>query len=234
MFIGERCALDECHREDFLPFKCADCRESFCGSHFRPASHRCTKHDDSSGDYRVPLCPLCDTPPEGWKRDEDPNIAMDRHLSSGKCPALDANGLVKNRTSSSKATAAPAIHAKKPNECAFKKCSKVMVVPIQVRSQQPNFCHPRQYLTHCPFSSILCSVHNAALPSVPHIVLQRSTAVGLHPLHHQPDSLHRAAPQASPRVQPRRSRSVRHLLATGAQSHQIRHHRLKNHRLSLL
>lgn len=128
MFIGERCALEECHREDFLPFKCSDCRHHFCSNHFRPQTHRCASYDQS-GDYRVPLCPMCDNPPEGWRRDQDPNIAMDRHLS-GQCPMLDKNGHVKSVSGPS--TSAPMKRAKKTNECTFVKCSKIMVVPIQV------------------------------------------------------------------------------------------------------
>ncbi|EPQ31994.1 uncharacterized protein PFL1_00192 [Pseudozyma flocculosa PF-1] len=141
MFIGERCALDECHREDFLPFRCADCRQSYCGAHFRPAAHRCSVHDDSTGDYRVPLCPLCDSPPQGWKRDEDPNIAMDRHLSAGRCPALDSNGYIKaDSKGPSAASSSSGARQKKPNECRFKKCSKIMVVPIQCPQCRASFC----------------------------------------------------------------------------------------------
>ncbi|KAN0066403.1 hypothetical protein ACQY0O_000497 [Thecaphora frezii] len=146
MFIGERCALDECHREDFLPFKCADCRQHFCGAHFRPASHRCSSLENGPGDYRVPLCPLCDSPPQGWKRDEDPNIAMDRHLSTGNCPALDSQGLIKQDARASSAanaktpSAASSPRTKKPNECGFKKCFKIMVVPIKCPQCQSSFC----------------------------------------------------------------------------------------------
>lgn len=129
MFIGERCALDECHREDFLPFKCSDCRLHFCSNHFRPQTHRCSSYHQGVGDYRVPLCPVCDTPPEGWKRDQDPNIVMNRHLS-GQCSMLDANGHVKPAGASSASTAMK--RAKKTNECTFVKCSKIMIVPIQV------------------------------------------------------------------------------------------------------
>lgn len=137
MFIGERCALDECHREDFLPFKCSDCRQHFCSNHFRPQTHRCSHYHDNDVDYRVPLCPICDNPPEGWKRDQDPNIAMDRHLS-GQCPMLDSNGYLKPNASVPGASSMKRV--KKTNECSFIKCSKIMVVPIKCPQCSASFC----------------------------------------------------------------------------------------------
>ncbi|SPC65176.1 uncharacterized protein UHOD_00250 [Ustilago sp. UG-2017b] len=137
MFIGERCALDECHREDFLPFKCSDCRQHFCSNHFRPQTHRCSHYNESDVDYRVPLCPICDKPPEGWKRDQDPNIAMDRHLS-GQCSMLDSNGYLKANVSFPGASNMK--RAKKTNECSFAKCSKIMVVPITCPQCCASFC----------------------------------------------------------------------------------------------
>ncbi|PWZ02880.1 hypothetical protein BCV70DRAFT_169106 [Testicularia cyperi] len=142
MFIGETCALEECHREDFLPFKCSDCRLHFCSNHFRPQAHRCRSYKDDVTDYRVPLCPICDTPPAGWKRDEDPNIAMDRHLS-GQCLKLDANGYLMSGRSAAKGSyqaQQPVKRVKKPNECTFVKCSKIMVVPIQCPQCRASFC----------------------------------------------------------------------------------------------
>ncbi|EST09783.2 Zinc finger, AN1-type [Kalmanozyma brasiliensis GHG001] len=140
MFIGERCAFDECHREDFLPFKCSDCRQHYCSNHFRPQTHRCSHYNESDVDYRVPLCPICDNPPEGWKRDQDPNIAMDRHLS-GQCPKLDSNGYLKSNASiPSSAPLKQMSRAKKPNECSFVKCTKIMVVPIQCPQCTSSFC----------------------------------------------------------------------------------------------
>ncbi|GAC73390.1 hypothetical protein PANT_9d00082 [Moesziomyces antarcticus T-34] len=137
MFIGERCAFDECHREDFLPFKCGDCRQHYCSNHFRPQAHRCSNYDDKDLDYRVPLCPICDQPPQGWQRDQDPNIAMDRHLS-GQCPMLDSNGHLKPDAPSPAALKMK--RAKKANECSFVKCSKIMVVPIQCPQCAASFC----------------------------------------------------------------------------------------------
>ena len=167
MFIGERCALDECHREDFLPFKCGDCRQHFCSDHFRPQSHRCSNYHDTDLDYRVPLCPICDNPPEGWKRDQDPNIAMDRHLS-GQCPMLDSNGYLKSGAPAPASN--PMKRAKKTNECSFVKCSKIMVVPIQCPQCSASFCPshraPNQHsCNHSSSSSSSASRVAASTPS---------------------------------------------------------------------
>ncbi|PWN53065.1 hypothetical protein IE53DRAFT_310908 [Violaceomyces palustris] len=165
MFIGERCALEECHREDFLPFKCQECRESFCASHFRPSSHRCSSHDENLGDFRVPLCPLCDQPPEGWKRDEDPNIAMDRHLSTGKCPAIDENGLRKqtDRTNAFR---------KKANQCNFSKCQKVMVVPITCPQCRTSFCP-----SHRAPAQHACQTSSRQSQSAPAMTKKKNTSL---------------------------------------------------------
>lgn len=164
MFIGERCALDECHREDFLPFKCSDCRQHFCSNHFRPQTHRCSNYHDTDLDYRVPLCPICDNPPEGWKRDQDPNIAMDRHLS-GQCPMLDSNGYLKSGASAS--ASSPMKRAKKTNECSFVKCSKIMVVPIRCPQCSASFCpsHRAPNQHSCNHSSSSSSRTAASAPS---------------------------------------------------------------------
>ncbi len=77
------------------------------------------------------------TTTEGWKRDQDPNIAMDRHLS-GQCPMLDKNGYVKSGALIS--SSAPVKRVKKANECSFVKCSKIMVVPIQCPQCTASFC----------------------------------------------------------------------------------------------
>ena len=41
--VGEHCALADCSKLDFLPFKCVDCASIFCADHRRPQDHRCVK-----------------------------------------------------------------------------------------------------------------------------------------------------------------------------------------------
>ena len=40
--LGRHCALDSCHRLDFLPFDCDQCHLSFCLDHRTPHTHSCT------------------------------------------------------------------------------------------------------------------------------------------------------------------------------------------------
>ena len=39
--LGRHCALESCHRLDWLPFQCDHCHESFCLDHRSAASHSC-------------------------------------------------------------------------------------------------------------------------------------------------------------------------------------------------
>jgi len=41
--VGEHCALADCSKLDFLPFKCVHCASIFCADHRRPQDHRCVK-----------------------------------------------------------------------------------------------------------------------------------------------------------------------------------------------
>lgn len=116
---------------------------SFCVSHFRPTSHQCSSHNPSSGDYFVPLCPLCHLPPKNWSRNEDPNIAMSLHLDSLSCPALDQNGRLKDdleiqqKANSNRPNKR---RIKRENECQVLKCRKIMMVPIDCKECNGKFC----------------------------------------------------------------------------------------------
>ncbi|KAL9937872.1 hypothetical protein V8E36_003417 [Tilletia maclaganii] len=149
MFLGQQCHWHECHREDFLPFKCSDCTHPFCAEHFRPQQHACAAAAarDAAEDFRVPLCPICNEPPKNWRRGEDPNIAMERHLSSGQCAALTSDGLLRDSAKAKQpggsvgvAAAASAPRVKKTNECNFTRCHKIMMVPIRCSDCGADFC----------------------------------------------------------------------------------------------
>lgn len=135
MFIGQRCHWHECHREDFLPFTCADCNQTFCSQHFRTSQHACPT---ATPTFVVPLCPLCHEPPKNWKRDEDPNVAMNAHLTpnakSGlvECEAIDANGAIQSKGIERR--------TKRENECQERRCKKLMVVPIKCPACAMCFC----------------------------------------------------------------------------------------------
>ncbi|KAK0568131.1 hypothetical protein OC861_002222 [Tilletia horrida] len=165
MFLGQTCHWHECHREDFLPFKCSDCTHHFCADHFRPNAHQCAAAAarDAAEDFRVPLCPVCNEPPKNWRRGEDPNIAMERHLSSGQCPALDAQGRLKEGVPyPNAANGQPQKRQKKQNECHFGKCHKIMIVPIRCQDCGADFCPShRAPVQHS------CAKHDANRASAP-------------------------------------------------------------------
>ncbi|KAK9458388.1 hypothetical protein V1511DRAFT_520123 [Dipodascopsis uninucleata] len=39
--VGEHCAYSSCHKLDFLPFRCLDCRAEYCSDHRYPSAHEC-------------------------------------------------------------------------------------------------------------------------------------------------------------------------------------------------
>ena len=130
----------------------------FCSEHFRGDNHACPSPQAS---YVIPLCPLCDDPPRNWKRDEDPNIAMNAHLIPDprtghiECSKVEANGTLKNSASGSKSK-------KKENQCQAKRCAKIMVVPIKVSSNplySRSILMRNEQCTSCPSS--FCPSHRA-------------------------------------------------------------------------
>ncbi|KXN72514.1 hypothetical protein CONCODRAFT_68923 [Conidiobolus coronatus NRRL 28638] len=77
--IGANCNLSNCNKLDFLPFKCPNCRKEYCDEHYHPEQHGC-KAPAPIVDVVVPTCPVCNQPVP-FKRGEDPNIAVNNHIS---------------------------------------------------------------------------------------------------------------------------------------------------------
>lgn len=126
--VGKQCSESSCLLVDFLPFKCQHCSKSFCGEHFLVAAHHCPQYDERKHDRIAPSCeslaqpsahlltyvpgPLCNTPvaiPPG----EDPNIRMERHIST-ECNVMTGK--------SGRARSQPV--------CARGKCGKALYAPI--------------------------------------------------------------------------------------------------------
>ena len=42
LFIGDRCALQNCSQLDFLPFVCNGCKRTYCLDHRGASAHDCT------------------------------------------------------------------------------------------------------------------------------------------------------------------------------------------------
>ncbi|KAN0087638.1 hypothetical protein V8E55_006259 [Tylopilus felleus] len=125
--IGQQCSESSCLFVDFLPFKCQHCSKSFCGEHFQVAAHHCPEYDESKHNRVAPSCPLCNTPvaiPPG----EDPNIRMERHIST-ECSVMTGKS---GRTRSQPV-------------CARGKCGKVLYAPIACNACKKQYCPQHRF-----------------------------------------------------------------------------------------
>eukprot|EP00922_Rhytidocystis_sp_ex-Travisia-forbesii_P007013 GHVS01010255.1.p1 GENE.GHVS01010255.1~~GHVS01010255.1.p1 ORF type:complete len:232 (+),score=28.03 GHVS01010255.1:51-698(+) len=78
---GQHCSDPYCRQQDFLPFTCGLCNEVFCLSHFPPAAHSCP--NESSGDRRVLICPLCLGAVH--YQEQPPDVVWQTHAESTDC-----------------------------------------------------------------------------------------------------------------------------------------------------
>jgi len=141
--IGKHCEEASCNQIDFLPFKCGYCRHTFCSEHWKPSQHDCLEEKLADVRIIVPTCPLCSTPVP-VKQGEDPNVYMDRHLSTS-CPNLNpSTGL---------ATSIP--KGKPPNACRAPRCQTKVIEPITCSKCSQKFCakHRMPEDHHCSPSS---------------------------------------------------------------------------------
>ncbi|KAI0712084.1 hypothetical protein C8Q76DRAFT_622096 [Earliella scabrosa] len=124
--VGKQCSAPSCMLVDFLPFKCQHCAESFCGEHFLPIAHTCSKYDAAKHDRVAPPCPFCNVPvaiPPG----QDPNIRMERHFNT-ECSVMTGR-----KAKSGTPT------------CARPKCGKVLFSPIRCDSCKQQFCPQHRF-----------------------------------------------------------------------------------------
>ncbi|GAA5869479.1 hypothetical protein JCM3774_001463 [Rhodotorula dairenensis] len=123
--IGRHCKEPSCNQLDFLPFKCPSCHLDFCSEHWRPPKgHTCADFDEAKADNRIPTCPLC-SQPVPFPPSQDPNAAMDAHLSLS-CPVLHPERATKTSRS--------------PNQCSASGCRTKMIVPIECEGCHRKFC----------------------------------------------------------------------------------------------
>ncbi|EFC42534.1 predicted protein [Naegleria gruberi] len=88
--LGAHCCFDGCHEKDFLPFKCTHCGKTFCLNHRSFDAHKCSYLQEQG--VVAPFCPLCNQVlPFRASERENPNDVVERHISSGKCPAMNQN-----------------------------------------------------------------------------------------------------------------------------------------------
>lgn len=136
LFIGTPCHLGSCRREDFLPVLCQNCGDKYCGEHFRPSQHECNyrlhperRGHGEEGDYLVPLCPVCEEVPSGWRRGEDATVIIARHIDSRSCSALDEKLAETNRQ-----------RKRRENRCNQRRCEKIMIVRMECEKCHQAFC----------------------------------------------------------------------------------------------
>jgi len=74
--VGDHCSMTTCNRQDFLPFKCDCCNNTYCLEHRTYSAHNCPKAQGKN--LIAIICPLCkQTIP--ITADTDANHAWDLH-----------------------------------------------------------------------------------------------------------------------------------------------------------
>lgn len=104
---------------DFLPYKCNSCDGVFCHQHYGAAAHACP--EAYKRNIQTPACPLCASL-VSFKPGEDPNLAMEAHISGGCKPPAS----IKHKTYC--------------NLCSLPGCKKHEAIPVLCHSCKRNFC----------------------------------------------------------------------------------------------
>ena len=128
----------------------------FCQEHWRTSAHACPKYNATLADNRVPMCPVCSAP-VSFPLGQDPNFAMDRHLSESCAVLNEALGVSEAPRSSRTARGAPT--------CDAARCKSKLVAPITCKACAGSFCAahrmPREHA--CDSRSAAHKKTNAAL-----------------------------------------------------------------------
>lgn len=145
---GKTCDHESCNTIDFLPFKCSHCKHTYCQDHWKPEQHTCNSFDPAAHDRIVPQCPLCSLPVSS-KPGQDPNVAMDIHISTNCSVAA------------TKKSRGPT--------CANARCGKPLLTPITCQVSPPINCRSRCLLTEITGlqETVLHEPSNAHLACVP-------------------------------------------------------------------
>jgi len=135
--LGKQCHLKECKQLDFLPFTCEYCKFVFCHEHWKPENHHCEKESTEKKDFHTTICPVCGKIVP-IKRDEDPNIRVNKHISEG-CPDPG--------TSTSTST---------KKVCQYKGCKTAQLIPFVCPKCKKSFCikHRLDMDHNCPLKNV--------------------------------------------------------------------------------
>ncbi|KAK2941799.1 putative AN1-type zinc finger protein 2A [Blattamonas nauphoetae] len=178
---GLHCSEPTCRQLDFLPIKCNHCGLPFCAEHYDPTRHSCSYSLQPPSDRTVPRCPLCNQPVYVGLN-EDPNIAVNRHIEQGcKLPARPSNLI----------------------QCTFHGCSEQMHVPLFCP-----YCHKALCVKHHLPESHMCTQFVPEGQAKHHSLQGRSVALRAQ-LANRPKSTF--AEQRAKRMKAKGDSKVKHL-----------------------
>merc|ERR1711892_1609703 len=92
--LGKHCAIVDCNKLDFLPFKCLGCQSTYCLDHYTYERHNCANPSPNS---QVPTCPLCSKPVPLGNRDLPLDQLVSEHIDRGCDSALAAKKRAKKK-----------------------------------------------------------------------------------------------------------------------------------------
>jgi predicted nucleic acid binding AN1-type Zn finger protein len=126
MGIGKHCNVKDCHKLDFLPYRCELCKLVFCETHRLLETHNCT--EKYTKDNIVPRCPICSLLVPA-KQGQTLDQAMNEHINGG-CKKVTQKG--KTYVLLEKASAVPLSSAA---SCGIYACAHNSLRFMQVHEQ---------------------------------------------------------------------------------------------------
>ncbi|KAM3128727.1 hypothetical protein pb186bvf_019139 [Paramecium bursaria] len=127
--FGIHCEYQYCKQRDFLPFKCGECKHTYCIDHRSQTSHECKIEKVK---WEAIVCPLCSESIK-YQSDMDSNIVWEEHLYS-KCTQQQ-----KEKKKCAKPKCNQILTELNKNEC--KNCQKVLC--LKHRFPEDHDCKPK-------------------------------------------------------------------------------------------
>ena len=79
--LGSHCSIPNCFQQDFLPFRCDACEQTYCRTHRSYFEHKCSQVPMGEEVCRCPICNKGITLVPG----QDPNLTISQHMDSPNC-----------------------------------------------------------------------------------------------------------------------------------------------------
>lgn len=157
--LGARCDVDTCRQQDFLPFVCDACGNTYCREHRSYSEHQCLNAPNGKTVFTCPVCSRgVDIIPG-----EDPNMTWTRHSESGEC-----------RPSTKPKCPAPRCKTtlKQSNSVECNRCHQKFCLKHRY-SDQHNCAHPLERKAQMGFRCKRCSmVFGKSLELINHLKQQ--------------------------------------------------------------